>query len=77
MPTGAGLNWPVVCVPPSCSPPSRLGGGHGLRPALVRTNGNYVRSLKKCDLLLTPAKQVAVLACIDARIDVHTIAPGA
>lgn len=73
MPIGDGLNRPVVCVPSSGSPPKRLGGGHGLRPALVRNNENYFRSLKKGDLLLTPAKQVAMLA----RIDVHTIALGA
>lgn len=38
---------------------------------LVRNNKNYVRSFKKGDLPLPPAKHVAVLACMDARLDVH------
>ena len=40
---------------------------------LVRNNDAYVRSFKKGDLPLPPAKHVAVLACMDARLDVHKI----
>jgi len=40
---------------------------------LVRNNDSYVRSFKKGDLPLPPAKHVAVLACMDARLDVHKI----
>ena len=40
---------------------------------LVRNNDAYARSFKKGDLPLPPAKHVAVLACMDARLDVHKI----
>jgi len=40
---------------------------------LVSNNGSYARSFKKGDLPLPPAKHVAVLACMDARLDVHKI----
>jgi len=40
---------------------------------LVHNNDSYVRSFKKGDLPLPPAKHVAVLACMDARLDVHKI----
>jgi len=40
---------------------------------LVRNNETYVRSFKKGDLQLPPARHVAVLACMDARLDVHKI----
>ena len=40
---------------------------------LVRNNEAYARSFKKGDLPLPPAKHVAVLACMDARLDVHKI----
>jgi carbonic anhydrase len=40
---------------------------------LVRNNQDYSRSFKKGDLQLPPAKHVAVLACMDARLDVHKI----
>src|SRR5438270_6873997 len=40
---------------------------------LVRNNQSYAGSFKKGDLPLPPAKHVAVLACMDARIDVHKI----
>src|SRR6058998_2963315 len=40
---------------------------------LVRNNDSYVSSFKKGDLPLPPAKHVAVLACMDARLDVHKI----
>lgn len=41
--------------------------------SLVRNNENYARSFTKGDLPLPPAKHVAVLACMDARLDVHKI----
>ena len=40
---------------------------------LVRNNESYALSFKKGDLPLPPAKHVAVLACMDARLDVHKI----
>jgi carbonic anhydrase len=40
---------------------------------LVRNNESYARSFKKGNLPLPPAKHVAVLACMDARLDVHKI----
>ncbi len=40
---------------------------------LVRHNEEYSRSFKKGDLPLPPAKHVAVVACMDARLDVHKI----
>jgi len=40
---------------------------------LVRNNQTYAGSFKKGDLPLPPAKHVAVLACMDARLDVHKI----
>jgi len=40
---------------------------------LVRHNQTYAGSFKKGDLPLPPAKHVAVLACMDARLDVHKI----
>src|SRR6058998_4112321 len=40
---------------------------------LVRHNQSYAGSFKKGDLPLPPAKHVAVLACMDARLDVHKI----
>ena len=40
---------------------------------LVRNNESYSRSFEKGDLPLPPAKHVAVLACMDARLDVHKI----
>ncbi len=39
----------------------------------VRNNENYARSFKKGDLPLPPAKHAAVVACMDARLDVHKI----
>jgi len=41
--------------------------------SLVRNNETYVRSFTKGALPLPPAKHVAVLACMDARLDVHKI----
>ncbi|HEV3405387.1 MAG TPA: carbonic anhydrase [Candidatus Dormibacteraeota bacterium] len=40
---------------------------------LVRNNESYARSFGKGNLPLPPAKHVAVLACMDARLDVHKI----
>jgi carbonic anhydrase len=40
---------------------------------LLRNNETYARSFKKGGLPLPPAKHVAVLACMDARLDVHKI----
>jgi carbonic anhydrase len=40
---------------------------------LVRNNESYARSFRKGNLPLPPAKHVAVLACMDARLDVHKI----
>ena len=40
---------------------------------LLRHNESYARSFEKGDLPLPPAKHVAVLACMDARLDVHKI----
>jgi carbonic anhydrase len=36
---------------------------------LLRNNADYSRSFKKGDLPLPPAKRVAVVACMDARLD--------
>jgi carbonic anhydrase len=40
---------------------------------LVRNNESYAGSFKKGDLPLPPARHVAVVACMDARLDVHKI----
>src|SRR5881296_343346 len=40
---------------------------------LVRNNQTYAGSFKKGDLPLPPAKHLAVLACMDARLDVHKV----
>ena len=40
---------------------------------LLRNNESYANSFKKGDLPMPPAKHLAVLACMDARIDVHKI----
>src|SRR5437660_8100080 len=40
---------------------------------LVRNNDSYAQSFKKGDLPLPPAKKLAVVACMDARLDVHKI----
>jgi carbonic anhydrase len=38
---------------------------------LLRNNEAYAESFDKGDLPLPPAKKVAVVACMDARLDVH------
>ena len=40
---------------------------------LLRHNESYAKSFSKGDLPLPPAKHVAVLACMDARLNVHNI----
>ena len=40
---------------------------------LLRNNETYAESFDKGDLPLPPAKGVAVVACMDARLDVHAI----
>ncbi len=40
---------------------------------LVRNNDAYASSFQKGDLPLPPAKKLAVVACMDARLDVHKI----
>jgi len=40
---------------------------------LVRNNESYARKFDKGSLPMPPAKHVAVLACMDARLDVHKI----
>ena len=41
--------------------------------SLLRNNESYARSFDKGHLPMPPAKHVAVLACMDARLDVHKI----
>ena len=40
---------------------------------LLRNNEAYAAGFDKGDLPLPPAKGVAVVACMDARLDVHAI----
>ena len=40
---------------------------------LLRNNEAYAESFEKGDLPLPPARGVAVIACMDARLDVHKI----
>ncbi|MGH2719215.1 MAG: beta-class carbonic anhydrase [Actinomycetota bacterium] len=40
---------------------------------LLRNNEAYAASFTKGDLALPPARSVAVVACMDARLDVHKI----
>src|SRR3954469_15402304 len=40
---------------------------------VVRNNDTYASSFKKGDLPLPPAKKLAVVACMDARLDIHKI----
>src|SRR6266478_2201746 len=49
------------------------GNSMSVTDSLVRNNESYVRSFAKGNLSLPPAKHVAVLACMDARLDVHKI----
>jgi len=45
------------------------GAGMSSTDELISNNSNYVASFAKGDLPLPPAKKVAVLACMDARLD--------
>jgi carbonic anhydrase len=40
---------------------------------LLRNNDHYAGSFAKGDLQLPPAERIAVVACMDARLDVHKI----
>src|SRR3981081_2420221 len=40
---------------------------------LLRNNEKYAKSFTKGDLPMPPGKHLAVLACMDARLDVHKI----
>ncbi len=40
---------------------------------LLHNNDGYVKSFTKGDLPMPPGKHIAVLACMDARLDVHKI----
>ena len=40
---------------------------------LLRNNETYAETFDKGDLPLPPAKKLAVVACMDARLDVHAI----
>jgi carbonic anhydrase len=40
---------------------------------LIRNNEHYAQAFDKGDLSLPPAKRLAVLACMDARLDLHKI----
>ncbi|HZK73253.1 MAG TPA: carbonic anhydrase [Clostridia bacterium] len=40
---------------------------------LIHNNEGYAKSFTKGDLPMLPAKHLAVLACMDARLDVHKI----
>ena len=40
---------------------------------LLSNNARYARSFEKGHLPLPPARQVAIVACMDARLDVHEI----
>jgi carbonic anhydrase len=40
---------------------------------LLQNNERYAESFDKCELPLPPARGVAVVACMDARLDVHKI----
>ncbi len=40
---------------------------------LLKDNEAYAKTFDKSDLPLPPAKQLAVVACMDARLDVHKI----
>ena len=44
-----------------------------LTEELLRNNAIYAESFEKGDLPLPPARGVAVVACMDARLDVHKI----
>ena len=41
--------------------------------SLLKNNEDYARTFDKAGLQLPPSRKVAVLACMDARLDVHKI----
>jgi carbonic anhydrase len=45
----------------------------GVTDDLLKNNEEYARGFDKGDLPLPPAKGVAVVACMDARLDVHAM----
>ena len=45
----------------------------GVTDELLRNNESYAKSFSKGDLPIPPARKLAVLACMDARLDVHKI----
>ena len=50
-------------------------GSAGMRVTdeLLRNNERYASGFEKAELPIPPAKRVAVVACMDARLDVHKI----
>ena len=40
---------------------------------VLRNNEQYAADFSKADLPLAPARKLAVVACMDARLDVHKI----
>ena len=57
-----------------------VGDAHVIRNAggvatddLLQRNAAYAESFSRGDLAMPPARKVAVLACMDARLDVHQI----
>jgi carbonic anhydrase len=45
----------------------------GVTDHLLKNNERYAQAFDKAELPLPPAKKLAVLACMDARLDVHKI----
>lgn len=45
----------------------------GIADELLRNNQAYAEGFDKAELPLSPVKKLAVLACMDARLDVHKI----
>jgi carbonic anhydrase len=44
-----------------------------LLKGILQSNDEYARTFDRSELALPPAKKLAILACMDARIDVHAI----
>src|SRR6185295_6453447 len=53
--------------------PGRGGLEMSVTDQLLRNNEHYAGSFTKGDLPLPPAKGVAVVACMDARLDLHEL----
>jgi carbonic anhydrase len=47
--------------------------GTSLLTEILHANNEYARTFDRSTLPLPPAKKLAILACMDARIDVHAI----